>query len=358
VVRAALVLSILAVLPGCTEANPLAQGSTGSSGGDAETSATTSATTSTTSPTTSTQDETSASTDPTTADSSSETTDDTTGSAMCPTDTHVCAVAPAGWQGPAAMIEDTPEDPQPVCDGEPGVVGYAGLAYDDAVCGCDCVVDDATCSDVVLNNDDDLSCNTAPTNSWVLDGCDSSVVGGDDEYWRAISTASGSCSPQATFEAPPATFASRVTACPVADAPMEGCAGAEQCIPIPSAPYQPRLCIWQEDDVECPGDMFTERTLVHRDIDDTRDCTECTCGEVDATCSGSVFLLNTNCPGVAPILNIPLNVTCTLHNTNGLTVSAASVGAIAVEDASCPASTPLAQGDVLPVMPITVCCQP
>ncbi|MFO0554828.1 MAG: hypothetical protein U0271_41005 [Polyangiaceae bacterium] len=74
---------------------------------------------------------------------------------------------------------------------------------------------------------------------------------------------------------PTPTWTQAVKACR-AETGLTGCSGGQTCVPRPATPYVDRICIGKAGDQTCPG-VFTDKVTSFGAIDDSRDCTACSC---------------------------------------------------------------------------------
>lgn len=248
----------------------------------------------------SSSDETDGSTTDSTQGTSEATEGSTSGSAECD---RCVAAAPDGWTGPVAVYRGQAGN-DPSCAGEYAEdAGTYGINFDAGEATCQCVCSVATgimCTgsiDVCYSDGPDL-CNAAcdtPDLTLNANSCEASGVSGN--YGRATAPApddAGSCAPSEAHIIDTPTFGTSFVACGRADASETGCSDTEVCAPQAEDPFD-QLCIFQSGDVECPGETFTERTLVYGGVEDTRACSgECSCGAADSTCGGSVQFSNSN----------------------------------------------------------------
>lgn len=101
---------------------------------------------------------------------------------------------------------------------------------------------------------------------------------------RSVNSASptvvgGTCAPTGGSPTKPAAqWASRALACH-GSLQGGGCASPKVCMPKPASPYKSHVCIEKAGDVDCPaGTPFTKKSVYYTGVDDTRDCSGCTCG--------------------------------------------------------------------------------
>ena len=248
----------------------------------------------------STSTDTSTATDPTVAttdddDDDSTEADDTGDGGPCGGG-QCGAEVPDGWIGPVirsiAPQDSTPPDcPEDWPDKDLSFFD-AFIEPDPATCSCTCSVDYAA---------------LCYTGLWRHDGsatCDSftefvSIEGGE---CLAIDTTTGSldlevigagapdCEAMLEETLPEPAWGNLVSACRLEEE-GEACGDADgTCIPAVPEGFEPGVCIYQQGDAECPGDPWTERSLVYNGVaEDSRNCTPCTCGEVgELTCDGTV----------------------------------------------------------------------
>lgn len=320
--------------------------------GTTEASDTTSTSETTTSPT---------STDPTTDPTTDP--DSTTGTpAGCPATTHACVpTAPSGWSGPGALAEDTNTGDPPTCptsfDAAPPVVAYAELSAAAAQCSCTCEPLDPSCGSATITTDTSAACLTPDNHGVSVNGnCTNFPIAASSYYsFAPPPVTAGSCLAKPSSMTPPAGFGVRDSLCVASPLDVaDACATDDVCVPIADAPFASPACIWTDGDVDCPaGSDYATRTLLHRDIDDTRGCTACTCGEIGGTCTGTLELrAQASCAG-AVVGQIDVGADCEL-------VAGAVVSAQLVEfeaNGTCgAASGAQPAGSATATDPITVCC--
>lgn len=289
--------------------------------------------------------------------------DGSTGPLACPLDTHACApVAPDGWSGPLAVRADTPDAPMQDCPADYPLtedVAFAGLSAPPFVCDCDCAAPvGAGCSSVTLRRSVESDCSPV-TATWevLVDAC-LDIPAQLGAYWQAPTpdVDSGSCVAVPTVTPTDAAFAERLTLCGLSAYGPEVCDDGSACVPLPTAPLDGRICIWQDGEHECPGDgPYTAASVYHRDRDDDRGCAACSCGDPDGTCGGVVQLVSNNTCDEFLWGNVPTNNSCFMAINQ--TVQAVRYDQTSVT-ASCAPSAPAATGEVVATGPITVCCLP
>ncbi len=291
--------------------------------------------------------------------------DSTTGTPIgCPAQTHTCVpTAPNGWSGPGAIAQDPNTGDAPPCptafDTAPPVVGYSDLSAAAAECSCDCEPLDPSCGSATITTDASAACLTPQNHGVAVNGNCSNFSAAANSYYSFAPppVTDGSCLAKPSSMTPPATFAARDSLCVASPLDVaDACATDDVCVPIADAPFDSPACIWTEGDVDCPaGSDYATRTLLHLDLDDTRGCTACTCGEIGGTCSGTLELrAQGSCAG-AVVGQIDVGADCEL--VAGAVVSAQLVEFVA--NGTCgAASGAQPAGSAIPTEPITVCCLP
>lgn len=278
-----------------------------------------------------------------------------------------CAEIPLGWSGPVVLAEAATGEPALACTGAFGshaFTRFADLWAPDAECGCTCgEAVGTTCPDASLIQTS-ANCLVSEDAAILLEeGCnDVPNVAGED--WRVPVPVpqGGACAGHATTEAPPVEFGSHVVACGPTGAEAEaevgaeaGCGADETCVPAPDdgAPW----CVWAEGEQACPDGFPARRLAFGDEVDDTRGCTECSCGAPEGECDMSAVVLNglNNACGViqgAPLLVLDAGE-CGHFGGNLLSVD---VFAAPEPDVACTPSTVQATGSVSATDTVTVCC--
>ena len=271
------------------------------------------------------------------------------------------ALAPDGWAGPVALIDDTPEDPEPTCAGAFPTLqstAFDGLVAPAADCSCDCAGPSAVECWPTIATDNSAGCGSPTSESVIADAdCHAGVNGAAGSYWEATAPSiEGNCTPESGEEIVDAEFGQRHTLCAADEAAIGACPGDEVCTPIPIAPFTvDALCIWAEGDLECPADLgYDTHTLLFRDLLDTRGCSGCSC-DVVGECTGSVYLFDSNdCDGMTVVGTVVIDGACGLVS---LAVGSAELSANYEIDASCEPVGGEAEGAAAGTEPVTLCCR-
>jgi hypothetical protein len=139
---------------------------------------------------------------------------------------------------------------------------------------------------------------------------------------------------------------------------LGGCTAPETCVPRPSFPYEPRICIARAGDHACPAGDFSLKTSSYGGFDDTRDCSTCTCGAgtggtcalsielfQDTTCTSSIGVVTSN--GCTDLAGNP-----TVAGRRASLLTAPAGGSCPVTGGGVPS------GGVAESDPTTFCCLP
>ena len=194
------------------------------------------------------------------------------------------AALPEGWLGPMTVYQGA--SPAPPCpeDQIDGFNGFAGeLVFSPAECACRCVglvecSSDVPTADLFEDAACSASCASAPPLS--ANGCVPLAGVGTCSAIAGITASGGpqviadACAPSQTVTKDTPAWTEVARGC-VSLRPAGGCSDAEVC--APSSAELP-TCIAFMGDVECPGGPYSERRVLYGPaMEDTRDCSECTC---------------------------------------------------------------------------------
>jgi len=271
---------------------------------------------------------------------------------------------PAGWQGPMEVYAGMAAPPACTTGFAQSVGANDVLQAPAATCGCSCGPSTITCNPPTMAFTDSMTCGAVgacattsltPNVCQTLDErshCATAVT--LDMSLLAGTSVTGSCTPAPVRDVPQYTWGVQARGCASTVAPARvNCGSGQICAPTPGAGFAQKLCISHAGDVACPGSGYGVKHLYYTSVDDTRTCTDCTCGSPtggscsfsvvgysssDKSCSGNAitYLPGTKCAGVQQ----PGDFRLTIAPTNG----------------SCAASTSSATGTATPSGPVTVCC--
>jgi hypothetical protein len=267
----------------------------------------------------------------------------------------MCYSKPEGWFGPVELKQAMGETP-PSCDSAAEFSAFSGLSATAASCECTCGEADVTCpSQATLRafEPGNGACGTtAPRwTATVTAGCNDTPDVESDEARLNISVSQPSdlpddaCTASESTMIPGATWNQSWTGCS-ADASSSDC---ELC-----GDHIAGLCIWTQGDVSCDLPGFSERTLLHESVNDTRGCSACTCGEPQGFCRASATIRS----GFG---------TCGLANQGSIDSGgpncqtfdfARSADVDFYDTFTCAPADVTAEGDATPSEPVTVCCAP
>ena len=205
---------------------------------------------------------------------------------------------PAGWSGPVLLLSSSGDMAPAACpDFAPSTafVAHSGLTAPSASCGCDCAEPSASqmsCGPVTVRSTS--TCFSISGSSVIAtvgqDSCNS-VSGGmpSSGQWTASAStfsATGGCDPQPRVDVVPIQWDASHRGCGFGAPPS---CGGGVCAPAPQSGQ--RLCVYVEGEATCPPD-YPAALSTAEDVNDARDCSACTCGDIDGACSGSVAFTN------------------------------------------------------------------
>ncbi len=262
-----------------------------------------------------------------------------------------CVSRPTGWDGPVALTRDKES-----CGGAYGREVIAGLTDLDgppASCGCECgPAAGATCA-VTVQRYASAGCVTefGTPISLTADAC-ATIFAMAAASWRASSTATpGSC-PAIDLIAHPEIAALNRRLC--ATEASTDCPDEAWCAAAPSASFEPRICVYDEGDVECPVPDYPYKVLLFTEgIDDQRGCdAPCACSTPAPTCQGYVNgYQGTTC---GTVQDATLVDTCTEgYADSNQSLRYTAMGLVEGNCAPLPRSP---NGQVVGLGALTVCC--
>ena len=284
----------------------------------------------------------------------------TTGAAECDADDLCVADTLVGWEGPLAVYVGPADAPPPTCLGDTPVKVaelFGNFQVPEAPDTCQCQCGDltgATCGSAVLEQQSSCAFGATAITSWNLAPGQCQAFGGLQASARyealAPDLVAGSCPASVAADIVEAGFVDRVVACSVAD-DVGTCDGGV-CLAPPEAPFDGRVCIATQGDVQCPSGPYSQRSVYHMGADDQRSCADCSCTVPDNTkCGGGVQITgNANC--------------LTLLGTVAVGSCSAAIGSAAgarysanTDGIECEASVGAIEGEAAPTGAWTFCCQ-
>jgi hypothetical protein len=240
----------------------------------------------------------------------------------------------------------------------PDLTAFGDLDVPAGDCGCECTPPaDAFCDGgSVIYNSTSATCDTPSTIFFFQNGC--AEFGGEFFSIRffefdatGVQVFGSDCTPQPNEVIPAPVHQSVVVACSGASE-VGACDGPQLCLPGPEAPFQDRLCIWQDGDVDCPADTaYTNKEVYFDSLTDERDCSTCTCGALGGTCDNPTAIMRAD-PGCGGAAGTVLgDAECGQAG-----VAADSAELDAAVNPSCDPQGGVLEGDVVENGPHTVCC--
>ena len=359
-VRVAACCAALLQLAACGDDSPTNRPPEDDDGTSAPTSWTTTPTATLSGDTTESDGETDAS-DTDTGDPS-DTTSTTGEGEFCPA-THRCVVeVPEGWEGPGPALTAAAAKGRPACEAaypDAGAMGFDGLDAPPADCTCECNEPNGTeceSSTTLRYWGSSQECSEgSSTQVTVFAGLCTNLpsVFPGDAHWQidVIAASGGTCSRQEEELVAEAVWESQVVTCGGAEL-LGGCAVGHVCAPRPETEDVP-LCVWRQGEHACPEGWDDART-VWTDINDTRGCAPCTCGEPVGLCDDARITMMENFNCNVPIAN-QFDADGECHEGSGISVRAAAV-ATGSPLAFCTPSEPMPVGEAIGADAITLCC--
>lgn len=352
-----LFVTVCALATGCpTTSDQTSDGSSsgsGSSGGSATTTASTTMTT-----TTDGSDTGSASMSSTSATAGSSSVGDSsagseTGDPECGPASVCNEPAPSGWFGPAVFARVTEGEDAPACPAEYPEAGPTVLeGYADpgpAICSCECDLSMAqSCSSYVYGHST-ASCNTYNVYSATSENCTNVALTNYAQFYAYLQN-NPFCMQNKSEEFPPVQWDASITSCKL-PVTATACGDGGVCTPLPGGDFEAPVCIYKQGDEACPAGVYDTKVSFYTGVEDTRECTNCTCGTVQPNCNNLTLDLynGTDCAGL-PTNSLTANGAC----------ESAAAGSVAVPPAAddgCPVQTaPEPMGSIAPVGEFTFCC--
>jgi hypothetical protein len=279
-----------------------------------------------------------------------------------------CAMLPdpdGGWTGPVVLYDS---QSRPPCSNVVSYYDFAPSPASCAACTCSSLTKD-DCQDPVATYYTDSNCGTAcghapvqTAPNMIMGPCTAPACGGAS--FTLAAPTFGPCTPDGGKASVATPFVLRASACADAISPATGsCAAGQTCLPTPSTPDAPRLCVMATADVgTCPAEYPYGPEAYYTDtsqLNDMRGCSPCSCGTPSGTCTfvGNVERAPNSCAtGIpSPIPNLILPLPCTQYTSDngGLYTFP---GALQTQGGSCPPSGGAPIGTATPTGPTTKFC--
>jgi hypothetical protein len=272
------------------------------------------------------------------------------------------ATAPAGWSGPAVLYVGSKKPP--ACSGDYAQAAMHGgtAASADAAqcssCSCNAPASCGTYLNVAVGAQTD--CSDAACEATLNTSCSelsSSCLGSLTTAYLQTRLQPGVSGCTASMQSPviaDPSWDKNVLACAAGTLRRGGCGPGNVC--APPGPFSGPYCIVHDGDQACPAGPYTDRRLYYAAIDDTRDCTACSCA-TDCSYRWQVFDdSDTSCG--TPKASLTSAGQCT-----AVTIASASSGKIRVGvsisgSGACTASGGAPTGAAQASAPFTACCVP
>ena len=271
---------------------------------------------------------------------------------QCGAGTSCVSSVPLGWEGPVLFTDGECPEALPL----EVSLSHTELSADSPTCSCDCGEPFGTnCGAAVLRARDPNNCVdedfVTPVVNFFPGGCSNVTSHGADSWaydhsnFPLAAVGGGACNEIEDHDIPPATWANDFRTCALVELP-DACEDGGTCQPDVGLP----MCIQREGDHECPPGAFSERTVVFDGIDDSRGCSDCTCGPPTGTCNGTITFRNGGCLATDTLVG-------TMQADECSPISGATHGQYTLEpDADCTAAGGFPQGSAVEADPRTICC--
>ena len=284
-----------------------------------------------------------------------------------------------GWESPS-WVWMGPEDQAPECPQGPTSISYEGRAdlVAPSVCeACTCDPPTGSCALPSKLTASTVACNISggsSTSFGAPDPWDGSCYGANQVPGGAaqslsigplVMTEKGCASgPPVAAKIVSLRWETFARACDVAL--PTGTIDRSVCLPAdPIAPGF-KACIFSDSEEECPnervGNVFTEKHVFYRGVQDDRQCSTCTCGApTGSLCTAQLYVYDdASCSG-SPLMSNPISsakLACHDIPIPGQALGSKSAGAVTYLPGTCPPEGGVASGTAIPTIPMTVCCRP
>jgi hypothetical protein len=223
-----------------------------------------------------------------------------------------------------------------------------GLSAAAATCGCSCSLTKPGCTSLLVTSGDSGTCANQSSQSVTSDGGCTSLTSISAQNVKVSVTPSGSgtCAPDASVVKPPISYTDQGRLCELDTTPAGGCQGG-LCVPDP-APYI--MCVRQAGVAACPSG-YPVSHVVGTKVDDTRNCTPCTCSFDGGACGGTATLYTgATCGATSQALTA--DGTCQSTSSQSFKSLVYQPG----NTGTCAPSSVGPMGDAGFADPVTICC--
>jgi hypothetical protein len=271
--------------------------------------------------------------------------------------------APPSWNGPLELYAGAAGTP-PACSMHfvDAYDGVGELNAPPATCGCSCGSPTVTCTAGGLTLYDGACTSTTPCDMVPLaDGACVEVNANGKCSFTTLSAilsapqvASASCAAQGSKTVPPAAWGLQARACASSVALEKlDCTGGAVCAPQPQSPFEAKVCVAATGQQACPSGPYSVQHVFYGGVDDTRDCSACTCpAPANASCASSAVAYissDGSCSGMTTTVASGCGQLLTPKDVR-LTVTPSSGG--------CGSGQSAPTGTADPTQPTTFCCLP
>ena len=142
-----------------------------------------------------------------------------------------------------------------------------------------------------------------------------------------------------------------------------GCGSAAKCAPAPAPPPAFRVCVYQEGDIPCEGESYTERFVIYSGYDDKRTCTDCTCSpDVAGSLCKATASIYSDATCLTPLISgypiSSLKEVCLDLTPPGEALGSKAVSDVKYHPGTCQPIGGASTGEVERLRPSTICCRP
>ncbi len=287
---------------------------------------------------------------------------------------YACVSVPSGWRGPVAVWEGNPGTAPAACPAGLEIAlesVFSGLEVPDSDCRCTCgAATEQACGPAQIELFSNSVCENQCASASAASGdCgtieNGSRCGATFSAWSAAPIPTGgNCEPQVVATLPDATWNTELKACgAVQSAEAGGCEDPlDRCVPAAelSTPYGSERCVYQygvPPTDGCPAAYPRGPSILYSDIEDTRQCTGCTCGSpTGGTCTGTIAIHErARCDGTPQTYTLGLG--CQLLSLPTSTATTISADFVVSEPGICSVqSQGELTGNVSGTQPLTLCC--
>lgn len=261
--------------------------------------------------------------------------------------------AEEGWFGPAVIARLPVGSELPSCTPEYPDAGPTLLdGFVDpgpATCDCTCELTQAPNCNGSVTSFQNANCGQWLNSVQVSENCSNISIPGSARFY-SYGYGVGICDENEIEEIPPIPWEATIRTCRVPETALS-CGDGGLCLPVQPEGFEDNWCMYRQGDFECPAGAYANKSLFWSGAEDTRGCSNCTCGSAGTNCNDTTVdvYAGADCEGL-PVATLVGGNVCT--NVTGLSL-AASVGAAS----ACPVTAmPEPEGIVEAQGEFTFCC--